>query len=101
MGFFTESGIGCRRDPLEANVWYVKAADQGEERAKHRLAAIQAASEGANPVSAAKPKKKNDQRASDVKSKPIQLDLIYLFIDGIANFLIEEKSPKSKFLGIF
>ncbi|EED13360.1 chitin synthase activator (Chs3), putative [Talaromyces stipitatus ATCC 10500] len=67
VGFFTESGIGCRRDPLEANVWYVKAADQGEERAKHRLAAIQAASEGANPMLAAKSKKKGDRRPSDGK----------------------------------
>ena len=39
-------GIGCRRDPLEANVWYVKAADQGDERAKHRIAAIRAAASG-------------------------------------------------------
>ena len=31
-GYFTEMGIGCRRDPLEANVWYVKAADHGDER---------------------------------------------------------------------
>lgn len=77
VGFFAESGIGCRRDPLEANIWYVRAADQGEERAKHRLAAIQAASDGANPVSAAKPRKKNDRRASDGKKE------------------------KSKFLGIF
>src|SRR2546430_6386806 len=46
VGYFTEMGIGCRRDPLEANVWYVKAADQGEERAKHRLAAIRAAAAG-------------------------------------------------------
>ena len=36
VGYFTEMGIGCRRDPLEANVWYVRAADQGDERAKHR-----------------------------------------------------------------
>lgn len=36
VGYFTEMGIGCRRDPLEANVWYVQAADQGDERAKHR-----------------------------------------------------------------
>ncbi|OKL58536.1 hypothetical protein UA08_06078 [Talaromyces atroroseus] len=79
VGFFTESGIGCRRDPLEANVWYVKAADQGEERAKHRLAAIQAASDGANPVSAAaKSRKKNNDR------RPSQ-----------------GKKEKSKFLGIF
>ncbi|KAL1999000.1 hypothetical protein VTN02DRAFT_5215 [Thermoascus thermophilus] len=53
VGYFTEMGIGCNRDPLEANVWYVKAADQGDERAKHRIAAIQAASEGANPNLAA------------------------------------------------
>jgi len=45
-GYFTEMGIGCRRDPLEANVWYVKAADSGDERAKQRLAIIQAASSG-------------------------------------------------------
>jgi len=43
-------GIGCRRDALEANVWYVKAADQGDERAKHRIATIRAAADGANPV---------------------------------------------------
>lgn len=41
-------GMGCRRDPLEANVWYVKAADQGDERAKLRLAAIRAAADGAS-----------------------------------------------------
>lgn len=39
-------GIGCRRDPLEANVWYVRAADGGDERAQHRLAAIRAAASG-------------------------------------------------------
>ena len=46
VGYFTEMGIGCRRDPLEANVWYVKAADQGDERAKHRIASIRAAASG-------------------------------------------------------
>ncbi|KAL9035809.1 MAG: hypothetical protein Q9214_006422 [Letrouitia sp. 1 TL-2023] len=46
VGYFTEMGIGCRRDPLEANVWYVRAADQGDERAKHRIAAIRAAASG-------------------------------------------------------
>jgi TPR repeat protein len=39
-------GIGCRRDPLEANVWYVRAADQGEERATVRIAAIRDAASG-------------------------------------------------------
>lgn len=57
VGYFTEMGIGCRRDPLEANLWYVRAADQGEERAKHRIAAIQAAGSGADPVTAAAGKK--------------------------------------------
>lgn len=56
VGYFTEMGIGCRRDPLEANVWYVRAADQGEERAKHRIAAIRAAGAGADPVTAASAK---------------------------------------------
>jgi TPR repeat protein len=46
VGYFTEMGIGCRRDVLEANVWYVKAAESGDERAKHRLAAITAAASG-------------------------------------------------------
>lgn len=55
VGFFTEIGIGCRRDPLEANVWYVRAADHGDDRAKHRIAAIRAAATGENPVTAALP----------------------------------------------
>lgn len=53
VGYFTEMGIGCRRDPLEANVWYVKAADAGDERAKHRLAAIRAAASGGTPMDVA------------------------------------------------
>ncbi|KAI5289637.1 hypothetical protein KEM52_000708 [Ascosphaera acerosa] len=44
VGYFTEAGIGCRRDPLEANIWYVRAAEAGDERARTRLAAIQKAS---------------------------------------------------------
>ena len=46
VGYFTEMGIGCRRDPLEANVWYVRAADAGNETAKQRLAIIRAAASG-------------------------------------------------------
>ena len=49
-------GIGCRRDILEANVWYVKAADAGDERAKHRLAAIRAAVSGGTPMEVAPPR---------------------------------------------
>lgn len=46
VGYFTEMGIGCRRDPLEANVWYVRAADKGNETAKQRLDIIRAAASG-------------------------------------------------------
>ncbi|KAL2107430.1 hypothetical protein VUR80DRAFT_5259 [Thermomyces stellatus] len=46
VGYFTEMGIGCRRDVLEANAWYVKAADAGDERAKQRIATINAAIRG-------------------------------------------------------
>ncbi|KAK4230930.1 hypothetical protein QBC38DRAFT_451651 [Podospora fimiseda] len=56
VGYFTEMGIGCRRDILEANVWYVKAADAGDERAKHRLAAIRAAVSGGTPMEVAPPR---------------------------------------------
>lgn len=57
VGYFTEMGIGCRRDILEANVWYVKAADEGDERAKQRLAAIRAAvSGGGTPMDVAPPR---------------------------------------------
>jgi len=56
VGYFTEMGIGCRRDPLEANVWYVKAAESGDERAKHRLAAIRAATSGGTPMEVAPPR---------------------------------------------
>lgn len=45
-GYFTEMGVGCRRDPLEANVWYVRAADQGDEKARQRLQIIRDAAAG-------------------------------------------------------
>ncbi|KAI0890042.1 HCP-like protein [Annulohypoxylon maeteangense] len=70
VGYFTEMGIGCRRDILEANVWYVKAADSGDERAKQRLAAIRAAvSGGGTPMDVAPPRngkmKKNQANDKD------------------------------------
>ncbi|GAB7354052.1 hypothetical protein MBLNU459_g4632t1 [Dothideomycetes sp. NU459] len=46
VGYFTEMGIGCRRDALEANMWYVRAAEQGNETASQRLAIIRAAASG-------------------------------------------------------
>ena len=69
-------GIGCRRDPLEANVWYVKAADAGDERAKHRLAAIRAAASGGKamdvspPRNNAKPSKASAGVAKAATAKP-------------------------------
>lgn len=59
VGYFTEMGIGCRRDILEANVWYVKAADAGDDRAKQRLNAIRAAASGGSPMDVAPPKNPN------------------------------------------
>ncbi|KAK0730505.1 hypothetical protein B0H67DRAFT_596628 [Lasiosphaeris hirsuta] len=56
VGYFTEMGIGCRRDILEANVWYVKAAESGDERAQQRLAAIRAAVSGGMPMVVAAPR---------------------------------------------
>ncbi len=42
---------------MEANVWYVKAADAGDVRAKQRLAIIQAAISGeGTPMSVAPPR---------------------------------------------
>ncbi|KAH9815650.1 chitin synthase activator, partial [Teratosphaeria destructans] len=45
-GYFTEMGIGCRRDPLQANVWYVSAAESGSEQARQRLRIISQAANG-------------------------------------------------------
>ncbi|KAI5866915.1 HCP-like protein [Durotheca rogersii] len=69
VGYFTEMGIGCRRDILEANVWYVKAADAGDERAKQRLAAIRAAASGGTPMDVAPPRnsKMRKNQAKDDK----------------------------------
>ncbi|KAB2577868.1 Sel1-like protein [Lasiodiplodia theobromae] len=58
VGYFTEMGIGCRRDPLEANVWYVRAAEKGEPRAKQRLAIIRAAASGGTGAVQSEGKKK-------------------------------------------
>ena len=54
-------GIGCRRDPLEANMWYVRAADQGSETAKQRLQIIRDAAAG-NPGNAANQADKKEKK---------------------------------------
>ena len=43
VGYFTEMGIGCRRDPREAHAWYLRAVNQGDDCAKQRLAIIRSA----------------------------------------------------------
>ncbi|KXT04452.1 hypothetical protein AC579_1127 [Pseudocercospora musae] len=70
IGYFTEMGIGCRRDPLEANVWYVRAADQGNETAKQRLAIIRQAASGDPGIPMAKGEAKSkDLKAGDKKKR--------------------------------
>ena len=81
MGYFTEMGIGCRRDPLEANVWYVKAADAGDERARHRIAAIRAAASGGTPMDVAPPRNGNGSKiskAGDDSKVPNEKDCIVM-----------------------
>ncbi|KAI1818430.1 HCP-like protein [Poronia punctata] len=68
VGYFTEMGIGCRRDMLEANVWYVKAADAGDERAKQRLEAIRVAASGGTPMEVA-PAKSGKMRKTPKEEK--------------------------------
>lgn len=67
VGYFTEMGIGCRRDILEANVWYVKAADAGDDRAKQRLNAIRAAASGGMPMDVAPAKNPNLKKKNGAK----------------------------------
>ncbi|KAI9806992.1 MAG: hypothetical protein M1833_002650 [Piccolia ochrophora] len=72
VGYFTEMGIGCRRDPLEANVWYVRAADQGDERATNRLATIRAAAsgeKGATTIVATRKKNRSTAAGADKDEK--------------------------------
>ncbi|KAM0281928.1 hypothetical protein ACHAQH_003274 [Verticillium albo-atrum] len=65
VGYFTEMGIGCRRDILEANVWYVKAADSGDDRARQRIAIIQAAVSGGTPMEVAPPRNGKSKKGDD------------------------------------
>lgn len=67
-------GIGTRRDVLEANVWYVKAADGGDERAKHRLAAIRAAASGGTPMDVEAPRNGKMKKTASGNEKTGQND---------------------------
>lgn len=53
VGYFTEMGLGCPQDASGATEWYVRAADQGDVRAKQRLATIHAAANGVRPEATA------------------------------------------------
>lgn len=66
VGYFTEMGIGCRRDPLEANVYYVRAAEKGNENAKQRLNIIRGAAAGrSDPV----PMSKGEAKTKELGGK--------------------------------
>jgi len=80
VGYFTEMGIGCRRDPLEANVWYVRAADRGNETAKQRLEIIRAAAAGTPMEGGGMPMGKAEARVRE---------------------LAGGKENKKKFMGLF
>ncbi|CAG8595491.1 11776_t:CDS:2 [Ambispora leptoticha] len=40
VGYFTEVGIGTKKDQLDANVWFRRAAEHGDKRAQQRLKAL-------------------------------------------------------------
>lgn len=94
VGYFTEMGIGCRRDPLEANVWYVRAADQGDERAKQRIATIRAAAEGRSPAQNGKEGQKEKQKSLGAFNDPS-------FYPKLIHGTDAGKSGKSKRFTIF
>ena len=69
VAYFAEMGIGCRRDPLEANAWYVKAAEQGDEKAMKRLAAIRSAASGAPNSPPETPPKGQERKTKEADTK--------------------------------
>ncbi|KAG8624971.1 hypothetical protein KVT40_006722 [Elsinoe batatas] len=69
VAYFTEMGIGCRRDPLEANKWYVEAADHGDENARQRLAIIRAAASGDSGIAMEKGVARSKDLANGGKEK--------------------------------
>ncbi|KAK5120374.1 hypothetical protein LTR85_006313 [Meristemomyces frigidus] len=71
VAYFTEMGIGCRRDPLEANVWYVKAADSGDENAKQRLQIIRTAASGETGIPMTKAEARSEELGGGGKRKKV------------------------------
>jgi TPR repeat protein len=74
VGYFTEMGIGCRQDPLEANARYVKAADAGDERAIARLKIINEAASGAKKTTSRKLAKKSAVKEAKTPDKKLPLE---------------------------
>ncbi|KAK9238173.1 hypothetical protein V1525DRAFT_342160 [Lipomyces kononenkoae] len=72
VGHLYEKGIGTQRDLLEANLWYVRAADSGDERAKARIKALNErpvnAVESTPTVNATTGRKNKKDRASSGSS---------------------------------
>jgi hypothetical protein len=87
-------------------VWYVKAADQGEPRAQTRLKAIRNAAAGADPMTAAKSRKKKDRSPSNTRGTFSLSLLIHLIFTNVfccrrknqiqipRHFLREQKTQK-------
>jgi TPR repeat protein len=91
VGYFTEMGIGCRRDILAANYWYVQAAEQGDTRATQRIAAIRAASDGVDPAQAAVGQKTKKGMSEQLTWQTI----------GIMQLMELTEGGKTKRFGIF
>lgn len=60
-------GIGCRRDPLGANYWYVQAGEKGNENAKQRLKIINDAASGGMPIAGDEGKDKGKKKFLGMK----------------------------------
>jgi TPR repeat protein len=106
VGYFSEMGIGCRRDALAANHWYSKAAQDGDERAIHRMAAINAASTGADPVTAALPSGKSrvlkpSGSSANVGPGESHDDLILNVRRSLADEHADGEKGKGKRFGVF
>ncbi|KAK7205563.1 hypothetical protein BZA70DRAFT_278409 [Myxozyma melibiosi] len=70
VGHFCEAGVGTKRDMLEANVWYTRAAEHGEERATTRLNVLNGRNANAQGKEGEK-KKKKERKAKDKENATV------------------------------
>ena len=104
VGYFSESGLGCRVDTLAANHWFSMAAQHGDERAIHRMAAISAAATGADPVTAALPagkRKALKPSGSHANIVAGELEKRGAPMYTIADYIPDGEKPKGKKFGVF